>query len=244
MKPFTKIIVHAHDRTGWSYRTLAQKADISAAYVKEIREGKIPSDEVVYRLAQALGLNTAEMLMLAGKERASSEEVKHIYDLGASTLTAAVRADTTRHDELDPRQVSKPPPDLVRVPVFDAQAGQPASWTDGGYPTGYSSEYEYLPANLVDENSFCVTIHGNSMEPNLSEGDRVLVKPSAPLVNGRLCFASFPGEDGDRLVKRYYRYEDTIVLRSDNPAYDEITLSRENGRDVRIYRVWRSIRQE
>ena len=126
---------------------------------------------------------------------------------------------------------------LQRIPVFDAQGGISGAWTDGGYPVGEASDFEWLPSHLVDENSFIVIIHGDSMAPALPEGSRALVVPSQPLEPGKLCFAAFPGDDGDRLVKRYYRYGDTVVLKSDNPAFPEITLNANNGREVKLYRV-------
>jgi SOS-response transcriptional repressor LexA len=126
---------------------------------------------------------------------------------------------------------------LQRIPVFDAQGGISGAWTDGGYPVGEASDFEWLPSHLVDENSFIVIIHGDSMAPALPEGSRALVVPSRPLEPGKLCFAAFPGDDGDRMIKRYYQYGDTVVLKSDNPAFPDITLDANNGKGVKLYRV-------
>ena len=132
---------------------------------------------------------------------------------------------------------SPPAPHYVRVPVFDAQGGLTGAWTDGGYPVGEASAYETLPSNMVDENSFIVVVHGDSMAPGLPSGGKALVVPGKPLENGKRCFVSFPGEDGDRMVKRYYRYGDRILLRSDNPAFPDLELTEDNSHGVRIYRV-------
>lgn len=147
----------------------------------------------------------------------------------------------TRIDSRDQAEVLSV--DIIEIPVFDAGAGEPAGWTDGGYPVGEAGEFLLIPADMADENTFAVTLHGDSMEPYLSEGDKVVVVPSAELVNGKLCFISWP-QDGDKMVKRFYKYGETIVLRSDNPDHEEITLDESNGIGVNIYRVTQSIRRE
>ncbi|MEW5724410.1 MAG: S24 family peptidase [Thermodesulfobacteriota bacterium] len=251
METFTEIVAREKEERGWSYRQFARAANVSHTYIRDIVINKVvPADDVVLALARALGLDEEKMILLARREKSAHQDVVRVYESIDQRLHEALEdqspilrvAEGYPGEEASERY--RPAKRLVWVPVFDAQAGQPASWTDGGYPVGFSSDYEYLPSNHVDENSFCVRVHGDSMEPGLKEGDLVLIKPSEPLVNGKLCFASFPGEDGDRMVKRYYRYGDTIVLRSDNEAYGEITLSQENSRGVRIFRVTRSIRQE
>lgn len=136
---------------------------------------------------------------------------------------------------------------LKEIPLFNGGAGEPSHFTDEGYPVGFSSETITVPTNGIDDNSFGVKIHGESMYPTLNIGDIVVVVPSAPLANNRLCFATWPAEDGKRTVKRFYKYGDVIVLRSDNPdkaKYPDIELSENNHNGVRIYRVTKSIREE
>ena len=133
---------------------------------------------------------------------------------------------------------------LVSIPVFNAGAGEPSVFTDEGYPAGHSSEYIPVPKKGIDDNSFGVKIHGGSMEPGLKAGDIVVVVPSAPLSNGKLCFATWREENGEKLVKRYFRYDDLIVLKSDNPAHTDILIKPESSANVRIYRITKSIREE
>ncbi len=135
---------------------------------------------------------------------------------------------------------------MIYIPVFNGKADEPSSFTDEGYPVGMSSEYVSIPRKGADEHTFGIKIYGRSMSPYLNPGDIVIVVPGAPLVNGKLCFAAWPDDDGRKLVKRYYRYGDTIVLKSDNPdsKYSEITLAAENSKSIRMYRVTKSIRGE
>ena len=125
-----------------------------------------------------------------------------------------------------------------QIPVFNAGAGEPSHFTDGQSPVGLSEDYVTVPQNKTDANTFAVRVQGDSMAPRILPGDLAVVVPSRPLDQGKLCFATWADDDaGQRLVKRYYRYGDTIVLRSDNPEHEEITLDGSNGKNVRIFRV-------
>jgi SOS-response transcriptional repressor LexA len=135
--------------------------------------------------------------------------------------------------------------EIKLLPVFDAGAGEPRSWTDGNYPVGESSSKEFAPPDCHDANAFYVRIHGDSMYPTLEDGDMALVEPGQPLQNKRLCFVSFPGDDGDRLVKRFRALpHGDVVLESDNRRYEDILINENNGRGVRIYRVTRIVRDD
>ena len=133
--------------------------------------------------------------------------------------------------------------DLWEIPIFDTSIGEPSSWSDNGYPIGFPSEYVAILKKDLDPNSFAVRCHGDSMVPTLYEGDTAVVVPSAELINGKLCFATWwQDERGDRLVKRYRKQGDTILLESDNKDYDPIILTPENGKGVKIFRVTKLLR--
>ena len=85
---------------------------------------------------------------------------KSMRDIDISESNFEVVSDT---DHLGHNEKS-----LQRVPVFDAQGGISGAWTDGGYPVGEASDFEWLPSHLVDKNSFIVIIHGDSMAPGIA----------------------------------------------------------------------------
>jgi len=188
------------------------------------------------RMASVTGLSDPTIGRIAREEvRPTLDSWEKIYraypdEIPAPRFTTDLTAENDPNAEAAARLV-------VDVPVFDGQGGSGGAWSDAGYPVGEASEFERLPVVMIDANAFCVTIHGDSMAPGLTEGSRVLVVPSKPLEQGKLCFATWPGDTGDRMIKRYYRYRDTIILRSDNPAYPDIQLDPVADRDVRIFRV-------
>lgn len=140
---------------------------------------------------------------------------------------------------LEPNQEPFERGPLRKVPVFHAGAGNECWWDDGGYPVGHSDEYVQVPYSQSDEHSFAVKVHGNSMAPAIEDGDVALVVPSRPLQHGKACFVSNQHEQlGERLIRRYFKYGEVVVLKPDNPAEGfEIQITKENDDTYRIFRV-------
>jgi repressor LexA len=79
---------------------------------------------------------------------------------------------------------------------------------------------------------FWLTVKGDSMEPELHDGDRVLVREQETL--DRECYAvvRIDGEDG--VVKRVRIDRDKITLTSVNPYYPPRVFEREQMNDVAV----------
>lgn len=102
----------------------------------------------------------------------------------------------------------------VRVPVLGRVAA--------GIPINAIEEiidWEELPAHTVNNDTyFGLRIKGNSMEPNIGDGDTVIVKEQDTAEDGQIVIALVNGDDAT--CKRLKAYEDgTIALMSDNPSY-------------------------
>ena len=119
-------------------------------------------------------------------------------------------------------------------PMFDAQAGQPTGFEDGGYPVGIAADYEY--ADTRDPNAFWIRVHGDSMVgAGIPDGCRVLVEPSQPVGDGNIVFARLGNEV---TIKKLYRDGGKIRLQPMNPSYPPIIIEDpEELKTVRIYRV-------
>ena len=126
-----------------------------------------------------------------------------------------------------------------RIPVFDAGAGSNCFWSDGGYPVGESDEFLYAPMRTTDENTFAVRVHGESMLPEIKDGDLAIVVPTRQLEHGKLCFVTNTEDpEGERLIRRYFKYGDTVVLRPDNPAKGyELEINVQENSCYRVFKV-------
>ncbi len=93
-----------------------------------------------------------------------------------------------------------------------------------------TSEYFYLRAV------------GDSMEPQIFDGDLVLVHIQPDVDNGALAVVIIDGEEGT--LKKYIKKENAVVLQSFNPAYPPRVLVGGEMREIRIAgKVVQSVRK-
>lgn len=79
---------------------------------------------------------------------------------------------------------------------------------------------------------FWLTVKGDSMEPELHDGDRVLVREQETLDTECYAVVRIDGEDG--VVKRVRIDRDKITLTSVNPYYPPRVFEREQMNDVAV----------
>ncbi len=75
-------------------------------------------------------------------------------------------------------------------------------------------------------------IFGNSMEPELKDGDTVLVDQSQKAILAGAIYAV--GIDDTVMVKRLEKHPNKLVLRSDNESYAPIFLQGDEIETVRV----------
>lgn len=80
--------------------------------------------------------------------------------------------------------------------------------------------------------TFFIKVSGNSMEPEITEGDILLVDKSAAVKNSDIVIAEI---DGEFTLKRFFRRGSSILLVPDNKCYPTITLSDSTDSDLRIW---------
>jgi len=89
----------------------------------------------------------------------------------------------------------------------------PRSWLNGG-------EYFFLRAK------------GDSMiNARIMDGDLLMIRRQDDVENGDIAAVLI---DGEAVLKRVYKTDDTIILQSENPMYKPIILNKNDMKDVRI----------
>jgi len=123
----------------------------------------------------------------------------------------------------DVRPVGK----LVPVPII----GTVRAGSDGSLACE-----EYLGSELVeldtvkDGDYFFLRVKGDSMYPEIFEGDLVLVRKQPDVESGELAVVIVNGDEG--VVKKVIKKENAIVLQSLNPKYEPIVIT--EGQDFMI----------
>ena len=156
----------------------------------------------------------------------------HLQADGAVAVLAHLgMADVLGCSPLDLLGIDAPAPHPVRIPVYGRVAA--------GIPMEAIQEIidweEIASVMASDGEYFALQIHGDSMEPKISNGDVVIVRKQETADDGDLVIALVNGNDA--VCKRLKRYDNgTLALISTNPAYDPMyfTKSEIDNTPVRI----------
>ena len=107
------------------------------------------------------------------------------------------------------------------IPVYDGvAAGNGGKYPDGTHPV----EHIELPKDVSGE--FAVIVHGDSMEPEIYDGDLVVVDRNREIINGDRVVVILEDEHSDHIamVKIYKEINGEKYLISVNPKYPPILL--------------------
>ncbi|BDQ37374.1 Cro/Cl family transcriptional regulator [Pseudodesulfovibrio nedwellii] len=111
-------------------------------------------------------------------------------------------------------------------------AGGGSFETDGMVEGYYSFRSDWLKSRGNPANMVLMEVIGNSMEPEIKEGDMVLIDQARSDVLSGGIYAV--GVEDTVMVKRVERLPGTLVLRSDNVDYSPIHLSGDELNNVRV----------
>lgn len=125
--------------------------------------------------------------------------------------------------------------DMDSLPDIPESERLPVRWVAvlGEVPAGfprYTSEVvlEYLPvpsSTARHPQTFGLIVHGNSMEPRLSDGDRVIVCPDPSPSNRAIVVALLDGETTIKELKITKQgKKDVYILVPANPEYEPLVL--------------------
>ncbi len=83
---------------------------------------------------------------------------------------------------------------------------------------------EEIPEDMATTGTFFgLQIHGDSMEPKISDGDIVIVRQQEDAESGEIVIATVNGNEAT--CKRLKKYADGIMLLSTNPSYEPMLFN-------------------
>lgn len=98
--------------------------------------------------------------------------------------------------------------------VGQTAAGEPLSYGD--------SNINKINTHIPKGADYALTVKGDSMEPLIKNGSIIFYKEQPTLENGEVGIIEVNREEVT--CKKFYRYDDKVVLRSINEKYEDITL--------------------
>lgn len=185
-------------------------------------------------LARVLGLGRAAVSLAKKKD---SVPPRWILDLASRFELDPLWLETGRGEPQARSAASHEDGDGLyyeRVPKVRARlcAGGGSFETEGSVEGYHSFRSEWLHSRGNPRNMVIMEVVGNSMEPELREGDDVLIDQSKNDVLSGGMYAV--GVEDTVMVKRVERLPGTLVLHSDNTDYSPVHLTGDELNTVRI----------
>lgn len=117
----------------------------------------------------------------------------------------------------------------VQIPVYGS-----VSAGNGAFAEGNIESYVEIPEEMAKHGEFFgLRVKGDSMEPDIKDGDIVIVKKQDDLPQeGKTVVAIVNGDEG--FCKRLAKYADGLGLVSNNPNYMPKYFSAEEVRDLPV----------
>jgi phage repressor protein C with HTH and peptisase S24 domain len=125
-------------------------------------------------------------------------------------------------------------PEYKSVPHVKARlcAGDGSFEVDENIRDHWMFRTDWLKNKGVTSDMILIDVYGNSMEPELKDGDTVLIDVSRKEILAGSIYAV--GIDDTIMVKRLEKHPGKLVLMSDNKDYETIYLSQSEMESVRI----------
>lgn len=201
-------------RAGQTRREQAKACRMSTGSLQKIlSDGRGVSDKMLRNICQGIGANDIETVRL-------------------EQLLALRRTKGTSLKYLMPYNTEIGPISRVaqKVPLYQIGAGRELAFDDGGNPLGVANNYLTVPG-LTDPNAFGCTVRGDSMAPELVEGDVVVFSPALERQSGKIHLVTIAD---DSTIKRVYFEKTYLRLVASNPQYPERRIPR-----AEVVQFWR-----
>jgi len=194
-------IKELREKSGIKQKELAEKLKVSATIISAYEKGKrMPSRKMVEKIAKFFNVSTD--YLLGNTDDPTLSSLKEI-------VKSFIGESKQKEKHLEKLK-------LRLVAVYDgANAGK-----TGIFPNDTVIQ-SFATIPIDSPGSYGVIVHGDSMEPAISDGDIVIVDPNQDVPNGKKGVVFV---DGGVLIKRIYRHNDSVSLVSDNPEYPPIVI--------------------
>lgn len=199
-------------------------------------------DAFVGRVKQVTGIRSLnELASDLGVHRSSITHARRRDSIPASWILHLFRTRGLNPDWLENgtgpelrMAADNPEEEFLRIPKVAARlcAGG-GSWEVGSeIKESYSFRRDWLSKRGASEWMVLLDVFGNSMEPELKDGDSVLIDQSQKGVLAGAVYAV--GIDDTIMIKRVEKHPSGLVLLSDNPKYGTIYQEKGDQNSVRI----------
>ena len=188
--------------------------------LKQLRESKNMTQEDVGNL---IGVTKATVNRYETEEidikRTIAIKLSKVFDVSPAYIMGwDEKPDIYKYDNISPIETKK-----FRM-IGEIACGKPI-YCNENYET-------YIEASADIKADFCLTAKGDSMiNVRIFDGDIVFIKEQAVVENGEIAAVIINDE---ATLKRVYVKSDKIILRPENPMYDDLVYEKEHMNEITI----------
>lgn len=199
---------------------MKQKVYDQEKFAERLMQLMADNNDTIYSLADFLHLSPSAISRYTSASMTPKtltiEAISTKYKVNPVWLMGA---NVEKYLELEPEKLSK------RIPIVGTIAA--------GLPILAQQNiegYEYVPDNInVD---FCLRVKGDSMiNARILDGDLVFIRRQSDVETGEIAAVMI---DGEATLKRVYKINGTVILRPENPNYQEQVFSKKDMKEVVI----------
>ena len=157
-----------------------------------------------------------------GKSNPDNEKIFLLSKVFGVTEAWLLGYDVPRYERLEEAKINEPqPPQGLKIPVLGTvAAGIPISAVED------ILDYEEVPQSWKSQGEFfALRIKGDSMKPDINDGDTVIVRQQSTANNGDVVIALVNGDDAT--CKKFEKLDNGIMLISNNSEYSPMYFSNE-----------------
>ena len=199
---FWEILVELCKNKGTTPTTVIRELGFSTGSVSHWKKGKVPHASTIKKLSEYFGVPVSYFFTGTDEVEKRNQQIVDDFWNGKNPS--------------------------VRIPVYgNVAAGIPIeAITD-------IDDWEEISDEMAQSGSYvALRIHGDSMEPKMSEGDVVIVRLQETLESGETGIIFVNG--GEATCKKIKRTPEGIMLLSTNPKYEPMFYSNEEISSVPI----------
>lgn len=227
MSKFSDLLERQRKKLGWNYANIAEKVGISSVYISQVLRGqRIPKDNILVKLGDALGLDPSVVLRLAHYEKAPESARRYLEPSARHTGVDPKTDQNEKFDNVEPYLLGSG----RKVPILGwVQAGQ-FSPTAPGDLTALAPD-DYIYSDILGRNLFALRVENDSMEPLFHQDDIIIVNPNIKAKNGDFVIALI-NQGAEVTFKKLIIKDQRISLRPLNGKYDDIIIKEDEDFEI------------
>lgn len=198
----------------WTTKMLAEKTGMSESYLTHIKNGtRRWNEDILKRLAEAFELHPIEVFNI--RKRSALERKERL----------------AKREALEAHQVARP----KMVPVMKEIPAHPSPYTNQVTQMTTGCKDMFVPVMGIDDpDIFCVKLDVNTMRPEYSKGDFLIISPASEVSSGDLVAVEYgePGKQSRQFM--HITFADGFVI-LESPSHKHSPVAITKGKDM--YRI-------